>query len=142
MVEIGGEIRARGQRQLGRDWDLAIETPSFEPGELVTRVRVSGKGLTTSGDYRAYFEKGGQRFSHTIDPRTGAPVTHNLASISVVAASAAEADGWDTALMVLGPEAGRRLAREQKIAAFMILRQGSGFVTEAIGGFETCLVKP
>jgi thiamine biosynthesis lipoprotein len=76
--------------------------------------------VATSGDYRNFFEQDGQRFSHTIDPRTGYPVTHKLASVTVLHASSMVADAWATALMVLGSEQGYKIAEQEQLAAFFI----------------------
>lgn len=141
MVEIGGEIKTRGQKELGRDWELAIESPNLEPSELMKKVHAPAKGLTSAGDYREYFEKDGKRYSHTIDPRSGRPIMHNLASVTVIADTAAEADGWDTAIMVLGPEESRKLAEQWQLSAFMIRRTAGQFTTESIGDFDKYLVK-
>ncbi len=78
--------------------------------------------VATSGDYRNYFEHDGRRYSHTIDPRTGRPVAHNLAAVTVVHPSAAYADAMATALLVLGPEDGLALARKLKLAAYLLVR--------------------
>jgi thiamine biosynthesis lipoprotein len=84
-------------------------------------------GITTAGDYHDYFERDGVRYSHTIDPATGRPVAHRLASVTVIAGDAAYADGMDTALEVLGPERGYELAEKLKIAAYFIVRTEDGF---------------
>jgi thiamine biosynthesis lipoprotein len=76
-------------------------------------IEPGNAGVSTSGDYRDYREINGRRISHTIDPRTGQPVAHGLASVTVVHASVAAADAWATALMVLGPEEGMALARRE-----------------------------
>lgn len=122
LVELGGEIRARGLSPDGRCWRIAVETPT--PGErrAYAVIELDGVGVSTSGDYRDYREVDGRRISHTIDPRTGRPVAHGLASVTVVHESAAEADAWATALMVLGPEAGLVLARQRGLAALFIVR--------------------
>jgi thiamine biosynthesis lipoprotein len=78
--------------------------------------------LATSGDYRNYFERDGHRYSHTIDPRTGRPIAHDLASVSVIHASCMTADALATALEVLGPDAGVDLAERQDIAAYFLVR--------------------
>lgn len=141
LIEIGGEIKTKGRKPSGAYWDIAIESPSYEPGESSVTVYTRGKALTTAGDYRDYFEKDGKRFSHTIDPRSGKPIEHQLASVTVIMDSAAEADAWDTALMVLGPEAGRSLAQKKQIASFMIKRQSSSFVSEYLAGFGSFVSK-
>ena len=141
LVEIGGEIKTRGQKQTGIDWELLVESPSLEPGEIGTLVHARGLGLTTSGDYREYFEKDGKRYSHTIDPRSGRPIEHKLASVTVIAQTAAEADAWDTALMVLGPEESRKIVQGKALSAFLVLHDGSGFLSEEIGEFKKHRIK-
>jgi thiamine biosynthesis lipoprotein len=122
LVELGGEIRARGLSAEGRRWRIAVETPTAGERRAFAVIEVDGVGVSTSGDYRDYREVDGQRISHTIDPRTGRPVAHALASVTVVHESAAEADAWATALMVLGPEAGMAMARQRSLAALFIVR--------------------
>ena len=97
--------------------------------------------MATSGDYRNYREVGGKRVSHTIDPRTGRPVSHGLASVTVLAADSATADAWATALMVLGPEEGFERATQEGVAAYFIVRQGEGFTERDTPAFAT-LVEP
>ncbi|MDQ3230727.1 MAG: FAD:protein FMN transferase, partial [Pseudobdellovibrionaceae bacterium] len=80
MVEIGGEIKTKGKKLNGQLWTLGIDTPDAT-GDVAAVLNLEGKGLTTAGDYREYFEKDGKRYSHTIDPRTGRPVQHELASV-------------------------------------------------------------
>jgi thiamine biosynthesis lipoprotein len=101
-------------------------------------------GVSTSGDYRDYREVGGRRISHTIDPRTGMPVAHGLASVTVVHASVAEADAWATALMVLGPDDGLALARRERLAALFIGRDAGtgGFVESSTPEFARLRLSP
>ena len=128
MVEIGGEIRVSGRNPGGRLWQIAVEQP--DGGHSVNRViPVSGVAIATSGDYRNYFEQDGKRYSHTIDPRTGYPITHRLASVTVVANSAAYADAMATAMMVLGPEAGQVLAGQLDLAIYQLIKSDEGFVS-------------
>ena len=91
---------------------------------------LSDRAVATSGDYRNFFEAGGQRYSHTIDPRTGRPVTHPVGAVSVIDTMALRADAWATALMVLGPEQGLALAEQQGIAALFITRDRHGTLHE------------
>jgi thiamine biosynthesis lipoprotein len=86
--------------------------------------------MATSGDYRIYFERDGRRYSHEIDPATGAPVTHRLASVSVVAEDCVYADAMATALFVLGPDRGFALADARKLAAYFIIRAPDGTLAE------------
>ena len=127
LVEIGGELRLRGNSPRGTPWKIGVEAPQLAQGSTQKAISVSGVGVATSGDYRNYFEVDGRRFSHTLDPRTGYPVTHKLASVTVVAATAAEADAWATALSVLGPERAKTIVEEKNLAAFFIIRAGEGF---------------
>lgn len=127
MVEVGGEVRARGVNAEDEPWQLGIETPTETTRKLQRVVPLRDMSLATSGDYRNYFEKDGVRISHTIDARTGKPITHKLASVSVVYSNCMLADAWATALNVLGEEEGLELANEQKLAALFIVRDGNGF---------------
>jgi thiamine biosynthesis lipoprotein len=140
LVEIGGELQARGQRPDGTAWRVAIEEPDAE-GRAVHRVlTLSDRGMATSGDYRNYYEQDGVRISHTIDPRDGRPIRHALASVTVLHPEAMYADAWATALDVLGPEAGFDLARERGMAAYFIVRgEGATFTTRVTPAFEAVL---
>lgn len=125
LVEVGGEIRVRGRGPGGRDrrgWRVGIEAPTFRRGAVSRRIALPGGGLATSGDYRNFFMEDGERYSHTLDPRTGRPVRHSLASVSVAHDSAALADAWATALLVLGPEEGYELAKRKGLAACFMSR--------------------
>jgi thiamine biosynthesis lipoprotein len=84
--------------------------------------------VATSGDYRNYFEKEGQRYSHTIDPRSGQPIKHSLASVTVITESCAEADAWATAFSVMGASQSKDIANQLGIAAYMLVRQDDDFV--------------
>ena len=136
MVEIGGEVRAGGRNARGTLWRIAIEKPSTGSRSLHAIVELDNTGIATSGDYRNYFEIEGRRYSHTIDPVTGRPVTHKLASVTVVHPSAMQADAMATALMVLGADAGYRLAEEHELAAFFIVKGEDGFYDKASTAFR------
>jgi thiamine biosynthesis lipoprotein len=126
LVEIGGEVRARGQSPAGRAWRVAVEVPVAGDRKPYTLVELDGLAVSTSGDYRDFRIVDGHRVSHTIDPRTGAPVTHGLASVCVVHPSAAHADAYATAIMVLGPEEGLATATRLGLAALLIERTADG----------------
>ena len=98
-------------------------------GQIDDPITLRDGGLATSGDYRQYSERDGRRDTHIIDPRTGYPVRHRLASVTVVAESARLADAYATALMVLGERAGRRFADDAGLAALFIVRTEAGFET-------------
>ncbi len=121
LVEIGGEMRLGGTNRQQQPWRIGIETPSLLQKKAQQLILLSNKAIATSGDYRNFFEEDGQRFSHTIDPLSGQPVKHNIASVSVIAETAAEADAWATALNVLGEEQALVVAEAQQLAAYFIL---------------------
>jgi len=131
LVEIGGEIRLKGLNLQANKWRIAIEKPNIHQRELQKVLPISNIALATSGDYRNFFEQDGQRFSHTIDPRTGSPITHKLASVTVLHEWSMYADAWATALMVLGEDLGYKIAEEQKLAAFFIIKTEQGFAERA-----------
>ncbi len=106
LVEVGGEVRGRGSNARGTPWKVAVERPAEGERAAYAVVDVDGVGVATSGDYRNYFEQDGRRYSHTIDPATGRPITHALASVTVVSDTCMTADALATGLNVLGPEAG------------------------------------
>ena len=128
LVDIGGEIRVFGNSPRGAAWRLAVEQPgrlAAEADPLPVLVLHSG-AVATSGDYRNYREHNGRRVSHLIDPRTGMPIAHGLASVTVWHAEAMWADGYATAISVLGPAAGQQLANRAKLAVAMLIRSADG----------------
>lgn len=141
LVEIGGEMRMRGTNARSEPWAIAIETPDRAGRSVQTVVHLSDAAMATSGDYRNFFEYEGRFYSHTIDPRTGYPVTHDGASVTVVADTAAFADAAATALLVLGPEEGLKLAERESIAAYFLLRLGSEFEERMSSLFATKVVE-
>ena len=126
LVEVGGELRARGERSPGRVWRAAIERPDVEGRSIYAVFGLRDAALATSGDYRNYYERDGVRLSHLIDPRVGRPVAHALASVSVLHADAAHADALATGLGVLGPEEGFALAEARGLAVYFIIRESDG----------------
>ena len=136
MVEIGGEIQAKGRNAKDSLWRIAVEKPSTGSRSLHKVIELDNVGIATSGDYRNYFETEGRRYSHTIDPRTGRPVTHKLASVTVAHPSTMQADAMATALMVLGPEAGYHFAEQQGLAAFFIVKGEDGFYDKSSTAFR------
>lgn len=130
MVELGGEVRTSGRNAGGNPWRIALEKP-VSGGRAFQRILpLENLALATSGDYRNFRLAEEGRLSHTIDPRTGRPVRHELASVSVVDASCMRADGYATALMVLGEDEGFRLAVEQDLAALFLVRTSEGTFRE------------
>ena len=139
MIEVTGELIAKGRKPDGSPWRIALEQPLGDGQRVIQRVlEVDGYGINTSGDYRNYFEENGVRFSHTIDPQTGAPINHRLASVTVIDPSTLRADGLGTLLLVLGPERGLAFAEEHQVAAFFVLRDthSDGFVTQVSSEFS------
>lgn len=140
LVEIGGELRLRGRNAKGKSWTIAVERPQASLTQQVYKaISLTDIAMATSGDYRNYFEQNGQRYSHTIDPRTGRPITHNLASVTVLHASAAMADALATAFSVMGVEPARLLANSQGIAALFIIKTEAGFSELASDAFKPYL---
>lgn len=132
LVEIGGELRGAGLKPEGQPWWVDLEPPAPHCGLAPTRIALHGLAVATSGDYRRCFvDADGRRRSHTLDPRTGRPIEHGIASVSVVHASAMWADAWSTALTVLGPDEGLALATAQGLAAQLVWRGADGRFDEA-----------
>ena len=142
MVEIGGEVKCKGVGHHGDPWRIGIETPKFERGEIQEILALDNISVATSGDYRNFIEYEGKYYSHTIDPTTGYPVTHNLKSITVAHPSAAHADAWATALLVLGPELALQIADQQQLPILMITREQSGYKTTSNQLMHTYLHSP
>jgi FAD:protein FMN transferase len=141
LVDIGGDVGARGSSPAGQAWRIGVEVPDAARFGSVQRiVRLNNGAIATSGDYRNFMDVDGQRYSHTIDPVTGYPVTHNLASVSVMHPSPTWADGYATVLNVLGAEEGMALARTQGLAAMFIVRGESGFEERYTPAFESALL--
>lgn len=125
LVEVGGELRAQGFRADGRPWYVAIESPEKESEMPLIGVLRDG-AVATSGDYLRYFESAGQRYSHTIDPRTAEPVTHALAAVTVLHEETMLADAYATAFSVLGADDGLAFAQRHGIAARFVSRAAQG----------------
>lgn len=136
LVEVGGELRGAGVKPDGQPWWVALEQPpgagAHEVAPVPIVLALHGLAVATSGDYRRYFEQDGQRYAHTIDPRTGWPISNALASVTVIHPHCMAADAWSTALTVLGPQAGLQLAEQQGLAARMLCRQADGSFSETL----------
>ncbi len=139
LVEVGGDMRSRGLNASGKAWQIGIEKPLTGRGQLQQIVPLSDRAMATSGDYRIFFEREGTRYSHIVNPQTGRPVSHALASVTVVAETAMQADALSTALFVLGPDAGLELAKTQNIAAFFIAKDGGDLKTFSSPAFAGVL---
>ncbi|WP_318261625.1 FAD:protein FMN transferase [Zhongshania marina] len=138
LVEIGGEMRVAGLSPRGDQWRIGVESPDLEV-DKTTPILLGNIGVATSGDYRNYFEENGVRYSHTIDPRTGRPITHNLASVTVLDPSCAFADAMATAFSVLGGDKTIELAEQLDIPVYLIEKTESGFSSRYSSSFAPYL---
>jgi thiamine biosynthesis lipoprotein len=141
-VDVGGEVAARGRRADGARWRVAVEWPD-QARERSLVLELEDAAVATSGDYRKLrLDAQGRRYSHILDPRTGRPIAHDLASVTVVDRDGAWADALATALLVLGPQQGRALALRARLAArFVQRRQDGSFAEWSTTAFES-LVAP
>ena len=139
MVEVGGELRTAGMHPEGRPWRIGIERPQLLRGQAVLAITLADEAVATSGDYRNYRELDGQRYSHTIDPATGYPVSHQLASVTVLAPTAVLADAYATAITVMGPERGLLFAERMALPVYMLVKQEEGFRAIHSTAFERYL---
>lgn len=136
LVEVGGEVRTRGLSPEDRPWRLGIEKPMPGTRDIQRVVDLSGHALASSGNYRIFFEAEGERFAHIIDPRTGRPISHDLASVTVIAPSTMEADTLSTAMLVMGPREAMDFAEKHEIAAFFISGSNGEFTESTSSTFE------
>ena len=134
LVGIDGEMRALGLRPDGKPWTIAVEMPDPTRRAPHSMLALQDASVATSGDYRRWVEVQGRRLSHTMDPRRGAPLLASPASVTVVAQTCAEADAWATALMVLGPEAGARLAGRLGLDALFLMREDANRIASVALG--------
>ena len=141
MVEIGGEIRAKGVNQKKTNWRIGIEKPLTDKRSVQRIIKLDNIAMATSGDYRNYFEKDGVRYSHTIDPVTGRPITHNLVSVTVLHESATRADALATGFLVMGKELAYDLAMKNELAVLFIERSDSTFTESYTTSLHPYLVE-
>jgi thiamine biosynthesis lipoprotein len=129
LVEIGGELQTRGAKPGGEPWRVGVEQP-VPGGRHLQRIlvieRTAPLAIATSGTYRRFFDLDGKRYSHVLDARTGRPVAHDTASVTVLHTDPALADAWSTALLCLGRVAGLRAADEAGIAALFVDEASEG----------------
>ncbi len=135
LLEIGGELQISGHRGDGTPWQIAIEKPSEGVREVATIFPLTNTALATSGNYRNFYMEDGQRYSHTIDPVSGKPIRHKLASVTVLDQTCARADALATALMVLGEEKGRLLCEKNQIAAYFLIHEKASMEVYASPAF-------
>ncbi len=127
LIEIGGEIRVQGKNKQHEPWRIAIEKPTMLYRSIQQGLKLNNSAIATSGDYRNYYEQEGKRYSHTINPKTGKPITHKLASVTVLNKSAMIADAQATAIMVLGEKKGKIYAQRENLQVYMIFRDKGKF---------------
>ena len=143
LVEIGGEIKLSGNKPNGESWRIAIEAPLTTERDAQHVLPTSNIAMATSGDYRNYFEEDGVRYSHTINPLTGAPIKHALVSVTVLHPSCADADALATALMVMGDKKGVEFAKHHDLAAYFLIKaqEGGEFESLATAKFDALIKK-
>jgi thiamine biosynthesis lipoprotein len=126
LIELGGEVRAKGNRQDGSPWTLGIQEPDEDPAaeaRLNTRIALDNKALATSGNYKNFYVSEGQKYSHILHPHTGLPARNNLLSATVIAPDCITADAYATACMVLGEKGARQFVQahpELQLAVYLI----------------------
>jgi thiamine biosynthesis lipoprotein len=142
LIAVGGELHAKGVSPAGHPWRVGIEVPTPDTRRILRQIELRDAGVSTSGDYRNFFDIAGQRFSHEIDPHTGRPITSALASVSVVHPGSAYADAMATALMVLGPKEGYQRAAAMHLPALFVTRGDRAFDIHATPEMHKLLVAP
>jgi thiamine biosynthesis lipoprotein len=149
LVDIGGEVVARGHKPDGSHWTVGIERPAknkYSTPEVELAITLENQSVVTSGSYRKYYEKNGVKYSHTIDPATGRPVQHSLLSVSVIDSAAWRADALATAFMVMGLQRGLQYIKEHPQdpgvqAVFFIYDDGHDYKTYATEAFKKHISK-
>lgn len=136
MIEIDGELRCNGAKPDATPWRVGISEPDAADERVHHVLSLKTTAMATSGDYRRSFEVAGQRYSHTIDPRTGRPTSSGVASVTVADSTCVRADAIATALMVLGPEEGLKAAERLGVEALFLVRTERGLTECKSGGFD------
>jgi FAD:protein FMN transferase len=139
LVDVGGEIRVRGHNAEGRPWRVAIDDPRHREQVPYRFIELTDAAVATSGGYRHFYERQGRRYSHLLDARTGYPADLSVAAVVVIAPTAAQADGWATALFALGRKDGFAIASERRLAALFIVPEGDTlreYATPAVGAYR------
>jgi thiamine biosynthesis lipoprotein len=145
IVEVGGEVRAKGRNAKGEKWRVGIESPAgiTEDWYPVNEIaELDNLAVTTSGNYRKYFTDHGKKFSHVIDPRTGMPVDNGIISVTVIAPDAITADGWDNGFYVMGIDSSFSILKKYSGLELMIIyRDKNGYICDtASAGFKELMV--
>ncbi len=140
LVEIGGEMRAKGLKSKNKPWTIGIEGPIVNKRTIQKVMALSNLSMATSGSYRNFYETNQGQFSHTIDPRTGRPITHNLVSITVLHKNCFYADAIATAFSVLGLERSFELATQWKLPVYFLIKTENGVEEKYTEEFKTYLI--
>jgi thiamine biosynthesis lipoprotein len=135
LAALDGELRALGGQSVGLPWSVALESPELERRAVRGVIELEDLAVATSGDYRRYFEVGGTRLAHTMDPRRWAPLNNGVASVTVLARTCMQADAWATALLVAGPGEGLAMAQRMGMDVLFLLRRGEGLIELGLGRF-------
>jgi thiamine biosynthesis lipoprotein len=147
LVDVGGELCSSGHNQHGKIWTVGIERPAGNDDAypVQTLLTLDNRAITTSGNYRRFFDQGGTRFAHSIDPATGEALHSNIISVTVIAKDAITADGFDNALILMGVEKGLSFIQqhpEYGLEAYFIFKDGNGKIQERFSpGFEHLLIR-
>ncbi len=139
LVEIGGELRANGTK-FNKSWQIGISAPT-QSVTIEETISLNNQSMATSGDYWNYFEENGIRYSHTINPISGKPITHKLASVTVITESCMDADAIATAIDVMGPEAGFKFAKNNELKVYFIVKGEVGFESFFTPQFNSLISK-
>ena len=136
LVEIGGDLITSGTNKDGKAWTIGIEAPKVEEQIVQSVIKIKNQAMATSGDYKNFFEKNGIKYSHIINPKTGYPIRHKTLSVTVLAETAVLADGWATAMLVLGSDEGMIIANKLGIPVFFISSDAKTFITDVSEAFK------
>ncbi len=142
LIDMGGELRLAGRSGAGRPWRIGVESPRRAPGGVAQTLALSDRGVATAGDYRNYFERDGEHYSHVISPFSGRPIANGVVSVTVVGATAALADALSTGLMVLGRDASLKLAADHDLAVYLLVGAGGHLVAYHSAAFAQYLAAP
>ncbi|ACU59723.1 FAD:protein FMN transferase [Chitinophaga pinensis] len=146
LVDVGGELAASGKNQRGKIWTVGIETPSAQIQDAPAQalLELDNRAITTSGNYRRFFEQGGTHFAHSIDPATGEALHSNIIAVTVMAKNAITADGYDNALILMGVDKGLEFIRKHPaygLEAYFIYKDETGKITVAFSkGYKNMIL--
>ena len=144
LIDVGGELCSRGTNQYHQTWTVGIECPDSADYPMQALVKLDNKAITTSGNYRRFFDEGGTRFAHTIDPHTGQALHNDIISVTVMAPDAMTADGFDNALILMGVDNALAFIRQHpslELEVYFIYKDANGQIQERYSpGFKQYLL--